>query len=50
VAPPNLLELLPDILPQPLVRRSGGIYQGRFQIRNPLWMDNPDALHASAAV
>jgi DNA-sulfur modification-associated len=50
VAPPELFNLVPDLLPQPLSRRGGGIYQGRFQVPNPQWLLNPDDLHATAAV
>ena len=48
--PDELFKLVPDILPKPLSRRSGGVYRGRFQIPNPLWLLNPDDLHATTAL
>ena len=49
--PPNqVFELLPDILPEPMKRRAGGVYNGRLQISNPQWILNPDDLHAAAGL
>jgi hypothetical protein len=50
VATPELFELIPDLLPEPLTRRGGGIYRGRFQVPSIQWLLNPDDLHATAAL
>lgn len=50
MAPERLFALVPDLLPEPLARRGGGNYQGRFQIPEPQWLLNPDDLHATTAV
>jgi hypothetical protein len=47
VAIHELFELVPDLLPEPLPRRGGGIYRGRFQVPNPQCLLNPDDLHAT---
>lgn len=49
-SPPEVFDLVPDLLPKPLARRGGGIYRGRYSVRNPQWVLNPDDLHATAAV
>jgi hypothetical protein len=46
----ELLRLVPDLLAEPLVRRDGDLYQGRFQISGLQWLLNPDDLHATAVV
>lgn len=50
MAPKELFDLVPDLSPEPLTRRGGGVYRGRFQIERPQWMLNPDDLHATAAL
>jgi hypothetical protein len=50
VDPERLSEEVPDILPEPLRRREGGVYAGRFQVTSPQWILNPDDLHATAAL
>ena len=50
MAPTELFDLVPDLSPEPLTRRGGGVYRGRFQIERPQWMLNPDDLHATAAL
>ena len=46
----ELLRLVPDLLAEPLMRRDGDLYQGRFQISGLQWLLNPDDLHATAVV
>jgi hypothetical protein len=48
--PTELFKLVPDILPEPLQRRGGGVYRGRFQVPAPQWLLNPDDLHAAAGL
>jgi hypothetical protein len=50
MAVPALFRAVPDILPHPLMRRSGGAYNGRFQVRNLQWLLTPDDLHATTAI
>src|SRR5205809_6895571 len=50
VAHDQLFVMVPDLLPDPLERRGGGIYRGRFQVPDPQWLLNPDDLHATAAL
>jgi hypothetical protein len=50
VPPEELFELVPDILREPLSRRGGGVYRGRFEIRGLQWLLNPDDLHATTAI
>lgn len=50
MAPKELFELVPDLSPEPLTRRGGGVYRGRFQVERPQWVLNPDDLHATAAL
>lgn len=48
--PEDLYDQIPDILAEPLKRRGGGIYKGRFQIPGLQWLLNPDDLHATTAM
>lgn len=48
--PSELFDLVPDILPEPIKRRGGGVYKGRFQLANPQWILNPDDRHATVSL
>lgn len=50
MAPEAVFDQVPELLREPLRRRGGGVYTGRFQVRAPKWLDNPDDLHATAAL
>jgi DNA-sulfur modification-associated len=50
VAPQEVFDQVPDLLREPLVRRGGGIYRGRFEVARPLWVLNPDDMHATASL
>lgn len=50
MAPESVFDQVPELLREPLERRGGGVYTGRFQVRAPKWLDNPDDLHATAAL
>lgn len=45
-----LFQEIPEIKPEPLQRRGGGIYTGRFQVPYPQWLLNPDDRHATAGL
>jgi hypothetical protein len=50
MAPREVFDAVPDLLPTPLERRGGGVYRGRLDIAHPLWVLNPDDLHATASI
>src|ERR1700722_2332375 len=50
MAPQEVFDQIPDLLPQPQTRRGGGFYHGRLDVARPLWVLNPDDLHATASL
>jgi hypothetical protein len=50
MAPQEVFDQVSDLLPEPLVRRGGGIYRGRLDVARPLWVLNPDDMHATASL
>lgn len=50
MVPDQVFEQVPDLLREPLSRRGGGIYRGRLDVAGPLWVLNPDDMHATASL
>ncbi len=50
MVPESVFDQVPELLREPLKRRGGGLYKGRFQVPSPKWLENPDDLHATAAL
>ena len=50
MVPQEVFDQVADLLPEPLQRRGGGIYRGRLDVPRPLWVPNPDDMHATASL